>query len=135
MPRPLVLTDHLRELPSGQPLDVGAARTPTQALTPGQIEAGRNVTVTWENGVLTISAAGTDGGGGASGIAPFDLWRLISSMAFGIPNSTWQSGGMPNANQLPPPLFESFFFNTAGPSVIRDVVPFGPVAPDFAWEA
>ena len=35
MPRPLVLTDHLRELPVGQPLDVGAARTPTQALTPG----------------------------------------------------------------------------------------------------
>ena len=63
MPRPLIYADHLRELPAGAPLDVGAAQTPAQALTPGQIIAGANVTVSWENGVLTISAGGTGGAG------------------------------------------------------------------------
>ena len=45
MPRPMILADQLRELPSGEPLDVDAARTPEQALTPGQVMGGDHVSV------------------------------------------------------------------------------------------
>ena len=78
MSRPLIFQNGIKELPSGSPLDVGPAATSRQALTPGQITAGANVNIVWENGLLTISAVG---GGTGTTVSVADRLNLLAAAA------------------------------------------------------